>query len=123
MLSDLAHYWPTLEGNLLVPLIILGASLFIGFVLNYLLKRYVNRHTDLAPDSPLAVLLHAVRGLPRLWCFAVGLYWTIHTVGLMEPVQRLLAYILFTILVFSITRVIARTPTLAALDAVGRDEA
>ena len=109
MLSDLAHYWPTLEGNLLVPLIILGASLFIGFVLNYLLRRYVNRHTDLAPDSPLAVLLHAVRGLPRLWCFAVGLYWTIHTVGLMEPVQRLLAYILFTILVFSITRVIART--------------
>jgi len=55
------------------------------------------------------VLLHAVRGLPRLWCFAIGVYWTIHTVGLVEPVQRLLAYILFTILVFSITRVIVRT--------------
>ena len=106
---DLASSWPEIEGNLLIPALILGASLLMGFVLNYLLRRYITRHTDLAPDSALGVLLHAVRGLPRLWCFAIGVYWTIHTVGLVEPVQRLLAYILFTILVFSITRVIVRT--------------
>lgn len=106
---DLAFSWPEIEGNLLIPALILGASLLMGFVLNYLLRRYITRHTDLAPDSALGVLLHAVRGLPRLWCFAIGVYWTIHTVGLIEPVQRLLAYILFTILVFSITRVIVRT--------------
>lgn len=106
---DLAFSWPEIEGNLLIPALILGASLLMGFVLNYLLRRYITRHTDLAPDSALGVLLHAVRGLPRLWCFAIGVYWTIHTVGLVEPVQRLLAYILFTILVFSITRVIVRT--------------
>ncbi len=106
---DLASSWPEIEGNLLIPALILGASLLMGFVLNYLLRRYITRHTDLAPDSTLGVLLHAVRGLPRLWCFAIGVYWTIHTVGLVEPVQRLLAYILFTILVFSITRVIVRT--------------
>lgn len=106
---DLAFSWPEIEGNFLIPALILGASLLMGFVLNYLLRRYITRHTDLAPDSALGVLLHAVRGLPRLWCFAIGVYWTIHTVGLIEPVQRLLAYILFTILVFSITRVIVRT--------------
>lgn len=106
---DLASSWPEIEGNLLIPALILGASLLMGFVLNYLLRRYVAQHTDLALDSALGVLLHAVRGLPRLWCFAIGVYWTIHTVGLIEPVQRLLAYILFTILVFSITRVIVRT--------------
>ena len=106
---DLASSWPEIEGNLLIPALILGASLLMGFILNYLLRRYITRHTDLAPDSALGVLLHAVRGLPRLWCFAIGVYWTIHTVGLVEPVQRLLAYILFTILVFSITRVIVRT--------------
>lgn len=106
---DLAFSWPEIEGNFLIPALILGASLLMGFVLNYLLRRYITRHTDLAPDSALGVLLHAVRGLPRLWCFAIGVYWTIHTVGLVEPVQRLLAYILFTILVFSITRVIVRT--------------
>ncbi len=106
---DLASSWPEIEGNLLIPALILGASLLMGFVLNYLLRHYITRHTDLAPDSALGVLLHAVRGLPRLWCFAIGVYWTIHTVGLVEPVQRLLAYILFTILVFSITRVIVRT--------------
>ena len=106
---DLAFSWPEIEGNLLIPALILGASLLMGFVLNYLLRHYITRHTDLAPDSALGVLLHAVRGLPRLWCFAIGVYWTIHTVGLVEPVQRLLAYILFTILVFSITRVIVRT--------------
>lgn len=106
---DLVSSWPEIEGNLLIPALILGASLLMGFVLNYLLRRYITRHTDLAPDSALGVLLHAVRGLPRLWCFAIGVYWTIHTVGLVEPVQRLLAYILFTILVFSITRVIVRT--------------
>lgn len=106
---DLASSWPEIEGNLLIPALILGASLLMGFVLNYLLRRYITRHTDLAPDSALGVLLHAVRGLPRLWCFAIGVYWTIHTVGLVEPMQRLLAYILFTILVFSITRVIVRT--------------
>ena len=106
---DLAFSWPEIEGNFLIPALILGASLLMGFVLNYLLRHYITRHTDLAPDSALGVLLHAVRGLPRLWCFAIGVYWTIHTVGLVEPVQRLLAYILFTILVFSITRVIVRT--------------
>lgn len=106
---DLASSWPEIEENLLIPALILGASLLMGFVLNYLLRRYITRHTDLAPDSALGVLLHAVRGLPRLWCFAIGVYWTIHTVGLVEPVQRLLAYILFTIVVFSITRVIVRT--------------
>ena len=106
---DLAFSWPEIEWNLLIPALILGASLLMGFVLNYLLRRYITRHTDLAPDSALGVLLHAVRGLPRLWCFAIGVYWTIHTVGLVEPVQRLLAYILFTIVVFSITRVIVRT--------------
>ena len=109
MMLDLALSWPEIEGNFLIPALILGASLLMGFVLNYLLRRYVARHTDLAPDSALGVLLHAVRGLPRLWCFAIGVYWTIHTVGLVEPVERLLSYILFTILVFSITRVIVRT--------------
>ena len=109
MMIDIALYWPELKGNLLIPALILGTSLLMGFVLNYRLRRYVTRHADLAPDSALGVLLHAVRGLPRLWCFAVGVYWTIHTVGLIEPVERLLSYILFTILVFSITRVIVRT--------------
>lgn len=109
MMLDLALSWPEIEGNFLIPALILGASLLVGFVLNYLLRRYVARHADLAPDSALGVLLHAVRGLPRLWCFAIGVYWTIHTVGLIEPVERLLSYILFTILVFSITRVIVRT--------------
>ena len=109
MMIDLALSWSELEGNFLIPALILSLSLLMGFVINYLLRRYITRHTDLAPDSALAVLLHAVRGLPRLWCFAIGVYWTIHTVGLIEPVQRLLAYILFTILVFSITRVIVRT--------------
>ena len=109
MMIDLALSWSDVEGNFLIPALILSLSLLMGFIINYLLRRYIARHTDLAPDSALGVLLHAVRGLPRLWCFAIGVYWTIHTVGLIEPVERLLAYILFTILVFSITRVIVRT--------------
>ena len=49
---DLAFSWPEIEGNLLIPALILGASLLMGFVLNYLLRRYITRHTDLAPPPP-----------------------------------------------------------------------
>lgn len=107
-MSELSIDWGTLLNTLLVPSIILSTSLIVGYMLNYLLNRYISQHPELSPNSPLTVLLHAVRGLPRLWCFAIGLYWVIHTVGLSEPVERLLGYILFTILVFSMTRVIVR---------------
>ncbi len=100
--------WQLVKDALLLPAVILGLSIIIGFALNSFLKHYINTHLDIPQDSILAFFLAAIKGLPRLWCFGIGVYWTIRTLNLPEPVEQLLSYALFAIIVFSITRVAAR---------------
>ena len=101
--------WPLIKDVLLLPSLILGASIAFGFLINHLLKKYVDTHiNELQQDSFLKVFLQSLKGLPRIWCFGIGVYWTIHTLNLPDPIKQLLSYILFAIIVFSITRVLAR---------------
>lgn len=100
--------WQLIKDALLLPALILGLSLVVGFALNSFLKHYINTHLDIPQDSVLAFFLAAMKGLPRLWCFGIGVYWTIRTLNMPEPVEQLLSYALFAIIVFSITRVAAR---------------
>ena len=43
------------------------------------------------------------------WQRVVGLYWIVNTIDIPEPLTRLFSYILFTVIILSITRVVSRT--------------
>ncbi len=111
MLDYLNINWAHILQMLLLPVCILSASLVIGFFLNKLINRRIHSSLELSPDSLQYVFIHALRGLPISWCFGVGLYWTINSIDISPSLARLFSYILFTIIVYTLTRVIARTLT------------
>ena len=94
---------------LFMPACILLASFIIGLLLNKLVRRRIENHLNLAEDSLQYVLIHALRGLPLAWCMGIGLYWMINSIDIAAPIKHLLSYILFTIIVWTITRVVARS--------------
>ena len=44
-----------------------------------------------------------------LCILTAGLYWIVNTIDIIEPLVKIFSYILFTVIIFTITRVIART--------------
>ena len=94
---------------LFMPVCILAVSFIIGLLLNKLVRRRIANHLTIEEDTLQYVLIHALRGLPLAWCLGIGLYWMINSLDIAAPIKHLLSYILFTIIVFTITRVAART--------------
>jgi len=102
-------HWSEIWQSLLIPACILIISLIAGTFLNNLVNRRIRSHLNLADDTPQYILIHALRGVPLSWCLGVGLYWIIKSINISESLARLCSYVLFTIIVFTVTRVIART--------------
>ena len=98
-----------LAAMLFMPVCILAVSFIIGLLLNKLVRRRIANHLIIEEDTLQYVLIHALRGLPLAWCLGIGLYWMINSLDIAAPIKHLLSYILFTIIVFTITRVAART--------------
>ena len=98
-----------LAAMLFMPVCILAVSFIIGLLLNKLVRRRIANHLTIEEDTLQYVLIHALRGLPLAWCLGIGLYWMINSLDIAAPIKHLLSYILFTIIVFTITRVAART--------------
>ncbi len=94
--------------EILEPGLILLVAALAGSKLNSVLESYVRNHTELSSRAPFTVLLQSIRGLPRVWCFALGVYGAICVIPLTEPVRQLLSSILFAIVIFTVTRVTAR---------------
>lgn len=95
---------------LLLPACIQLAALAIGIFLNNLINRQLRQKLNFTAQTFQYVFINALRGLPIAWCSCVGLYWTINVLDdIPATITRLLSYILFTIIMFTITRVIART--------------
>ena len=111
MLDYLNINWTHLFQMLLLPACMLSASLVVGIFLNKLINRRIRTSLDISRDSLQYVFIHALRGVPLSWCFGVGVYWTINSIDISQSLARLLSYILFTIIVYTLTRVIARTLT------------
>lgn len=101
--------WTHLMEMLLVPACILIASLTIGIMLNKLINRRIENHLNIDESSWFYIFINALRGVPISLCLVVGLYWIVNTIDIIEPLTRLFSYILFTVIVLSITRVAART--------------
>ena len=92
---------------LLIPVCIQVGALIIGFLLNRLINRYL--HSNINQGSWQYIFVNALRGLPISWCSGVGLYWTINSLDIPPTVNKLLSYLLFAVIVFTLTRVVSRT--------------
>jgi len=102
-------HWGQIADMLFLPACILLASLLIGIILNNFVNHRIRQHVNVPDTSLFSVFITALRGVPLAWCLGVGLYWTINTLDLSPTLAHLLSCILFTLIVFFLTRVVART--------------
>ena len=101
--------WTHLMEMLFIPICILAASLTVGIMLNKLINSRIENHLNIDENSWFYIFINALRGVPVSLCLVVGLYWIVNTINIIEPLTRLFSYILFTVIILSITRVAART--------------
>lgn len=100
--------WSNMFEMLLVPLCIQLVALAVGLCLNKIINTKL--HSKLQDtESFQYVFINALKGLPISWCSGIGLYWTITTLQMTPRVQTLLSNILLGVILFTVTRVIART--------------
>ena len=94
---------------LVLPLCILFGALTIGFTANRFINSRVQKLMKFEEGSWHYVFIHALQGVPISLTLVTGLYWIVNTSSLPASLVRLFSYILFTVIILSITRVIART--------------
>lgn len=103
--------WMNLLKNLTVPVLILAISFAVGVSLNSMLLRKVDRLVKGDEGNIKNIFFRALQGVPISLCVVTGLYWIVTTSQLPGGLMTFFSYILFTSIVFSITRVIERTLT------------
>ena len=93
-------------------LVVPACILFIALVAGILLNRFVNlqiRQRLSGEISLMNVFINALKGVPIPFCLVAGLYWIVNTVEITPTLTKIFSYVLFTINVFTLTRVLART--------------
>ena len=93
---------------LILPGCILAAALTIGITLNRMIRKRITNHLTVEEATWQYIFINAVQGVPISLCLVVGLYWIVNTINIIEPLARVFSYVLFTVIILSITRVIAR---------------
>ena len=102
--------WLSLGQKLIVPACILIFSFFVGVVLNQLLTQKLERRVKASESEIVGIFFRALRGVPISLCLVTGLYWIVNTSShLPAGLVKIFSYFLFTVIVFSITRVCERT--------------
>ena len=101
--------WLKLSELLFLPACILVASLTLGIMINRVLTQRIDRTLKTDEGSVKSIFLHALRGIPINFCLMSGLYWIVNTSKLPDGLMRIFSYILFTVIVFTLTRVVERT--------------
>lgn len=102
------HWVATFE-LLWIPFCIQLIALILGLLLNRLVNKTLHSKLNNAPETFSYLFTNAIRGLPISWCSGIGLYFTITTINMPPRLQDFLSNILFGVILFTITRVIART--------------
>ena len=103
--------WLALADKLVMPVCILVVSLFVGIFLNGKLQNKLAERVQGDDESRVKnIFYHALQGLPISMCLIIGLYWIVNTSSyLPEGLVRIFSYLLFTVVVVTLTRVIERT--------------
>ncbi|MBP2633149.1 MAG: Small-conductance mechanosensitive channel [Firmicutes bacterium] len=102
-------HWVAVLELLWVPFCIQLVAFVIGLLLNRLINKSLHSKLDNSPETFSYLFTNAVRGLPIAWCSGIGLYLTITTINIPARLQDFLSNILLGVILFTITRVIART--------------
>ena len=103
--------WMELLKHLTIPVLILAISFTVGVSLNSMLRRKVDRLVKGDEGNIKNIFFRALQGVPISLCMVTGLYWIVTTSQLPAGLMTFFSYILFTAIVFSITRVVERTFT------------
>ena len=101
--------WSAFGHELIVPACILVISLCIGIMLNNFLERKLMSHVESSESEIVEIFFRALKGVPISFCLVTGLYWSVTTSDLPAGLDRILSYILFTVIIFTLTRVCERT--------------
>ena len=101
--------WTHLLEMLIVPFCILIVALTAGIMLNRMIKKRMMKRLTAEETTWQSIFIKALQGVPISLCLVVGLYWIVNTIDIIEPLVRIFSYILFTVIILTITRVIART--------------
>ncbi len=102
--------WRHIFHVLLIPVLVQIVAIIIGKVINRFVEKKIAAYID--HNTISFVFANAVKGLAVAWCCAIGLYWTINSIDLLHPTLKyILSSILYTLIVYSMTRVAARTIT------------
>ena len=102
--------WSAFADRLIVPACILVISLCIGVVLNQLLIKKLSERVEKTDSEIMEIFFRAMQGVPISLCLVTGLYWIVNTADeLPAGIVKIFSYVLFTVIVFSLTRVCERT--------------
>lgn len=101
--------WTQMSELLLLPICILVASLSIGIIINRMVNHRIMRHVaGIDEDSFAYIVIKALHGVPISLSLVIGLYWIVKTSNLPAPISKIFSYILFAVIVFTITRIMER---------------
>ena len=101
--------WWSLGQKLIVPVCILTFAFFVGVALNRILQSKMERRVKASESEIFEIFFRAMKGVPIYLCIVIGLYWSVTTSNLPAGLERIFSYVLFAMIVFSITRVCERT--------------
>lgn len=101
--------WIALGQKLIVPACIMVFALFAGVVLNQLLVKKLAGRVKASESEIVEIFFRAMRGVPIYLSIVIGLYWSVTTSDLPAGLEKIFSYVLFAMIVFSITRVCERT--------------
>ena len=101
--------WLALSQKLVVPACIMIVALFVGIMLNRMLTQKLDRHMESSDSEIMGIFFRAVKGVPIYLSIVMGLYWSVTTSDMPAGIEKIFSYVLFTMIVFSITRVCERT--------------
>jgi len=101
--------WWALGQKLIVPACILVIALIIGIALNKFLENKLAQRVESSDSEIMEIFFRAMKGVPISLCLVTGLYWSVTTSDMPPGLERIFSYVLFTVIIFSITRVCERT--------------
>ena len=95
--------------ELLLSGCVLIAAFVIGCLLNHVVNRKLLQRVDTSEINLQSIFIRALRGIPILFCLATALYWIVDSVSFPASIAKIFSCIFFTVIVFTIVRVLERT--------------
>ena len=101
--------WSNLLDDLIIAACILGVALTVGIVLNRMLTKKLEAKVKDSDSELMEIFFRAMKGVPISLCLVIGLYWSVQSADLPDSLDKIFSYVLFTVIVFTLTRVCERT--------------